>query len=1178
MPIHDEDDDGEADHEDFDEQTSSRSSVAYSRSSPPGNDTEGDNRSPRDSTDSQNVLVESETSPDSTPYRLPLSSSAAALSHASTTLTSDVDESTSPLVSDMHARSPVPMQEISSPTSAEFTDIEERCVPNDVVGKDPTSPSAWDRLKNTFTRSSSSIGRRSRSNSVAARERRDNTDSSVSRESQGSMGSAKQDKESMGMFTVQQAQQPHLYAPPLVPAHQHQLPQSQTGSANASYVSLAATPGTRGGVSPVPPSSPHDLSRYQNSKLFPFPGLHKLEEERIRKGVSTPDPNTPSAATYGSLPDEYPYQQPTSPTPYDGTPVPPSPFMPQDRTLSRQASENALNVKAGAMPPPLNGPGPTYIPDYIDVGGPPSPAITTPTGSSVKLPRTVEGVKNWMKSFSGPSNTTGKKPSLSDLLRKKDTEEWDTSMSERSERSERSATTTTTSGTNGTVKLSQQRSQSPAPAAFDWSTGDPHAMLSTMGVPNPLPSPRPQSPDTVTPTKATPVLHPLNVGNGTRQFVSDGLTDNEMPSPPDPSLTTPDPGSSLSDYPSHDTSDASSAKSSSNSSLPANKGTFILERLDDHLNKGTRNPMWSSVIDVPPRKFLMSSAILQVVSPNIVKDRFLFLFSDILVIAKPVMQDDDLKLPREERKFTVKSVVPLHQLRFSGERAENQPRSPSTIPKNPIVRSFIQQFNRNPDQGITSIIKQTGGQDDPVFIGQLLFKSVELDRVQLGDYLSRRTSRLVLKSYLDCFGFIGVRIDRALRAFLLSIHLPPNGTSLDYLLDAFSGRWYEANAGIVAYDRDLATRVVRTIVQLNDLLHGSISQEAGRTDWPKRNIPCRDFVEAFRRYDIRNLVLDELLEEIYEDISHEKLFHAKASSPATDILITIKKALPVRLTYKLQSEPIIIRIPQPDPNFSIQLAGQDLAFEPPVLHFQRSPEASFRVIGTSLGVKKVLMTRSGPNAVKYSGLPISHSVTIERAFMRNTFQIAFANHAGIKRRYMFSLDDPLMCHQWAQSLKRQIDIASANTPANLADVPPGPARFHRAVEIVALKALQQNLIGGDGMMSVDKALRQFKNSGKNASSGLSHSDLSSRANGWTAPLHVRSKSRSRVYREGAGKNELDLNPSFNGHDSLKGFDESDTNRTDVPVWTGRDLELQCLQNSAIGAVLSFLQVGAANGS
>jgi hypothetical protein len=373
-------------------------------------------------------------------------------------------------------------------------------------------------------------------------------------------------------------------------------------------------------------------------------------------------------------------------------------------------------------------------------------------------------------------------------------------------------------------------------------------------------------------------------------------------------------------------------------------------------------------------------------------------------------------------------------------------------------------------------------------------------------------------------------------------------------------------------------------------MHGEIAQDPGPTGYPQRNIQRREFVDAFKRSDPRNLISDDLLEEMYDSVRHEKLFQAPTASRSPDLAIVVKRQLPLRLTYKVQSEPIVLRIPQPDPDLYIQLFGQDLVFDPPVLTFQKSSEASFRVMGTSLGVKSMIMSRAGPNALKYTGLPLSNPLTIERAFMRNTFQVAFCSRNGAKRRYMFSLDDGLMCHHWASSLKRQIELASAVTAPPLSSTSPGPSKFHRAADIMAFRVLQDTLIGPDNSaLTIQKALRQLSDSNNRNGSSRFASEQSSTNGGingtkYGASAHVRSKSRSKVYhRHGAGKNELDLNGhgKTDSRDSREGgkdgtplFSEPESTRSDAPIWTGREIELQCLQNSSISLVLSFLQVGA----
>ena len=134
----------------------------------------------------------------------------------------------------------------------------------------------------------------------------------------------------------------------------------------------------------------------------------------------------------------------------------------------------------------------------------------------------------------------------------------------------------------------------------------------------------------------------------------------------------------------------------------------------------------------------------------------------------------------------------------------------------------------------------------------LLVQLPEIDRAKLGDYLSRRMSKAILRAYLDALGFTGITIDTSLRIFLLSIHIPSghaHANTLETLLDTFAGRWYEANAGNVAFDRDLAVRLVRAIVRLNDALHSATSYDPVAPTYTKSYLTAREFTEAFRRHD-----------------------------------------------------------------------------------------------------------------------------------------------------------------------------------------------------------------------------------------------------------------------------------------------------------------------------------------
>ncbi|KAK7053397.1 hypothetical protein VNI00_004023 [Paramarasmius palmivorus] len=1199
MPIHDDDEDGYDDdnyREEPDYEERAISPQMINEFSPPD---AYDDTSPRASSDSQNLGLDSEISPDGTPSYVPPSPSSVAALSGTTSIPRESDGSMSPQLypARLSIASRAPGGE-RSPLSAEFGDLDDRPITNDASSKrsgESGTTSTWERVKNTF-RSNSSLGRRSRSNSIvnsgSGRDRRDQTDSTISRESRSSLTSPKLDKAESGSTFATQQGQPPIMSP----------------SASNSILSVSPTPANRNGTSPVPQPSTVDMSKYQHAKLFPFPGMKQLQEERNRmKGLHSASASTPDInALVVSSPDEgsSSSQGPRSATPLTQT----TPSIPS-RPLMQQTSDSNLG-KYFAPPLSHSHSSQSSNPDYFSL-----PSPSTPNANTVKLPMTLPGVKQWLsknkKIFgsqgSSPSSpamsppvengNTLKKPSLTDLLRIRRDNELGTDWEELGN---------TPTDTSGNTYVAKSQSQSPK---LEDKERDHIVMPMTPPAMSPAPPIKEGQPEVEKTPRAHRIMSPIPKDDGSR------LPQNQQspyfPSHPEPvSSTTPDPSSSLSDYPAHSTSDSSESESSQYSTVAfaGPRGSLVLQQLDEQLPLlYQQSSAWASAIDTPERKLVLSSPVLQVVNANTVKDRFLFLFSDILVVAKPVIKDDDAALdkPTPERNFTVKSVVQLRNLRLDGDRNVSQNRSSglSAVARNPILRAFVHQFAKDPDHAISTLFSKTGMSDDPVFLGQLLFNTIELDRAQLGGYLSQRTSKLVLKSYLDSFGFVGLRVDLALRAFLLSLHVPSrsvnNHSALEYLLDAFASRWYDANARFIAYDKDLAIRLVRGLNQLNDLLHGGLASEAGPTGHPRRNITARDFMDAFRRCDPKYTVSDELLEDIYHSIREERLSHARdvQATGSTETLITIKRPLPPRLTYKVQSEPVVLRIPQQDPHFQIHLYGQDLVIEPSVLTFTKSSEAAFRVTGTSLGPKTIIIRRSGPNALKYSGLPPAQRITIERAFMRNTFQVAFLNHSGTKRRYMFSVDDSLVRHQWLISLRRQIDNASSSVPAPLSSGAPGMQRLDRAIEIMAFRVLQETLIGQEAYTPpgparvMEEAIQRLNNTGFNGSPrlGLDRSPSRGQTNGrGPAPLHIRSKSRSKVYhRSKAGRNEMDI--SLNGlevQDSLDtmngtkagsspGSSNQHTTSThlDSPTWSGQDLVMHCLQNSSVPLILSYLHVG-----
>ncbi|KAG6903038.1 hypothetical protein C0995_007471 [Termitomyces sp. Mi166 len=881
----------------------------------------------------------------------------------------------------------------------------------------------------------------------------------------------------------------------------------QSPSASASISSLAAH--AQATSSPVPPLTSVNKSKYQHAKLFPF-GMAATQEESNR--LPSASISTPDVRMSGNEEDPLPVCTGPSQTPSTT----------RERTLSHQTSDTHLVAKFNTSTSRTASPTTSRSPSQ---------------NGAYKLPMTLPGVKQWLsknkKKFStnpSPSSVAPapevrsvpliQKPLAPDAVKHMHSTEWDD------------------------VRIA------PAGLIGDFSLYNNRAISTQPRFENTDTEKTPKAKKTIT------IPPPDHSGSNTSYFDTSPLS---PPSRPDPfSSTTPDPSSSLSDYPAHSTSESSST-TSSQYSFGGLQGSIFLEKIDEELARGSRSRIWTTSLGDPPRKLLIATPVIQVVDQNTLKDRFLFLFSDILVITKPVFLNQEALADKDpsSRKFIVKSVVMLSQMRFTeGRTGADISESNGVKQRNHALASFVNKFSENPEDALNTLYVKSGRRDDPVAVGQLLFKTWDLDRMRLGEYLVKRTSKSVLKVFLDSFRFLGVRVDNALRVFLLSIHVPERTNALEYLLEAFAGRWYEANAGHVDFNKDHIHRFVRAIVQLNDLLHGGIAREPGITQTPQRNISCDEFVDAFRRYDQKSSVSDGLLRDVYEAIVHERLSQSPSSGAHVETII-LKRSIPSSLTWRVESEPIILRIPRADPGLVIELYGQDLIFDPPILNFAKSPEVSFRVKSNVLGSRSIIMRRAGPNAVKYTGLPLSTPVFIERAVMRYTLQIAFANHNGVKRRYMFSVDDSLLRYQWVVHIRRQIEKVTQSSKAGL-------TKFRRAAETMAFSILQET-------MGLPVNSTRQNHSSPSGDIGSPHLNDGSRVRSnrlQLAPLHVRSNSRSR--KHGVGKSELDFNQQplrFRGEDD----EEPEAKHSEGHLWSAKELEMLCEQNSIIASLLSELQ-------
>ena len=217
-----------------------------------------------------------------------------------------------------------------------------------------------------------------------------------------------------------------------------------------------------------------------------------------------------------------------------------------------------------------------------------------------------------------------------------------------------------------------------------------------------------------------------------------------------------------------------------------------------------------------------------------------------------------------------------------------------------------------------------------------------------------------MEAFVDRFHFTRVRIDNALRMFLLSLRLPAERKASEILISGFVRGYTHANRETIAYDIDMGIGLVLSIMQLNDKLYG-IYGFAKATGHSAED----EFVMTWQEQDPQELVSKEVLVGIYRSIKHQPLARAldsEAEKTQSRKVVIEPARFPPKLTYNIWSEDICVSIPSLDPYLGIRLSGEGLEFEPPVLNFSHQPHAIFRVRGSSIGLKSIIFDRFDRNA------------------------------------------------------------------------------------------------------------------------------------------------------------------------------------------------------------------------
>lgn len=367
----------------------------------------------------------------------------------------------------------------------------------------------------------------------------------------------------------------------------------------------------------------------------------------------------------------------------------------------------------------------------------------------------------------------------------------------------------------------------------------------------------------------------------------------------------------------------------------------------------------------PPRRLVRILPLLQSAGEEYVKLRYLFLFQDVAILAKPVMaplQGESLSdfivrklgyVPDLNESCTPISVLDLRD--FYVDDGRQGKLSELAV----LVQCRETQLYAHPYETLHTLRMeaQLPGSEAHTH-AQLLYAGMSLDRFAVAQYLYAH--RDVLKQYVTMHRVTGAPVDLALRSLLSSLPWPQDFATFETLLFAFATHWHKSNVTEYHIAVECVTDLTFAILGLNDALHGA----TGLFTYPQSAITLEKFVKLFRARDTHYMVSDRMLRDVYVAIKTSPLTPA-VPSHAWRAVSYDAHALSEPLRPGVPSVRVRVSLDQPDPDMRIRLVGRGLYMDPPVLTFTHAAHSEFTVLATAPGTYDLLFLRTGQHAPMY---------------------------------------------------------------------------------------------------------------------------------------------------------------------------------------------------------------------
>lgn len=172
-------------------------------------------------------------------------------------------------------------------------------------------------------------------------------------------------------------------------------------------------------------------------------------------------------------------------------------------------------------------------------------------------------------------------------------------------------------------------------------------------------------------------------------------------------------------------------------------------------------------------------------------------------------------------------------------------------------------FNAKPTEGI-KYLQENGLVTSDIDIINFIQDNLRLDKKQIGEYITRKNHRHILKAFVQSFAFKDKRIDEAFRQFQESFRLPGESGLIEPVLEEFSSHWYESNQRPFV-NIDAAYSLAYAIIMLNTQQHNISAKKT------RGKMTCEEFIKNLRGMNGGQDFDPNLLREIYKEIDSNEI-------------------------------------------------------------------------------------------------------------------------------------------------------------------------------------------------------------------------------------------------------------------------------------------------------------------